>query len=270
MENMNPGGSSLVKFLGDIISEEVAKPEDQIDMELIDECDSFLSDLLDDGLNLTDNEINKRYATVMSRIKKEQKRRRISISHIARKFAVFAAAVLVVVVSTLSVYAYFPSFHDWVNRILNLPVGSSFEAEEITFINNGEPIVYSDMETLIKNEGLEGILYPKNLPKDLKILSVKYNGKETEYPCIDFEFSDSSIFYSIELNNRYNNEEPVDGDYVETTGNLTFVIKKIDCTSNNNLSGMILYHASATDGEGRYYVIEAPTIEKVRELIHKF
>ncbi len=260
MKNMTPEGVALVKLLGDIISEEVGKPDGQTNMELIRECDSLLSDLLDDQLPVTEKHIEQRLASVMEQTKQEKKRRKISIPRLGRRIAVCAAVFVVVGLSTVGGYAYFPSFHDWVNKTFSLPVGESFKTDGVTFINVGEPKVYPDMETLMKQEGLEGILYPKTLPEDLKIVSVEYSGEETEFSSILFRFSDPLIRFSIDLNST-SLEEPLEGDKTETVGNLTFVIK--------NLKDIRLYHATAFL-DGRMYCIEGPSFEQVREVIQGF
>ncbi len=264
MEKLTPDKAAVVRLLRDIIDGELDKPES--DMALVGECSAFLGELLDGQFPMTENEIEKRLDLLKKKAAREKRLVRLTMA--ARRIAVCAAVILAVGISSLGIYANYPAVRSWIVGMFSEPAAQSNTAGSITQMTVGETLIYTDMETLIDKEGLEGILYPKSLPEDLEVSSVVYHGKETDYSRISYNFTDASVSFSIGLSCGVVGE-PEEGDRVESAGELTFVIRTFEDVYSED-SDEVLYHASAADEEGRYYIIESTSLDKVMRLIHQF
>lgn len=256
MENLSPEDSALVRFLGDVIEKEIDLPDGQTDMELVQECGALMTELLNAPCHLTDEEIQQRFEALKKRIEKDERGKK-TLPRFRKRLAVCAAAVIVLIGCTVGAYAYSPSFQDWIHKTLALPIGGKIEEDGVTFIREGEPKVYPDMETLMKEEGLENILYPKELPEGVKIESVTYHGKQTEAPSISIRFSDPSLSFWVDL--HQSSMDLTNADLVETVGNMEFAVRDL----GDKINAVTIYDDKA-------YYIEAPIMETVERLIKGF
>lgn len=169
----------MIRFLGDVIEGEMEKPEDKIDMDLIAECESYLAELLCD-IAISDEQMQQNIA----KIKGKASRTAITsvricwIPHMRRIVAAVCAAVLLIG-GSITAYAFVPAFRDIVHSILSLGKGSSIETSGVTFRYLGKTATYQTIDELIQNEGLD-ILYPHELPEELKIKSITGSGEDTD------------------------------------------------------------------------------------------
>lgn len=217
---------AMIKWLGEVIDAEMDKPDDEIDMALVMECDGYLAELMSD-IEISDEQIEQNIASIMKKPSNEKitsaaPRR----TNIRRRLIAALCAVAMIIGGTVSAYAFVPAFRDVVRNVLNLDAGSAIEDNGVTFINFGETYEYSSIDELIQSEKL-GILYPHNLPDKLKIRFVSGAGEGEE------------LVYSISLTD---NVASITIRAVEQD-----VSKLIDCTEVFESSHNIISYISQED-----------------------
>lgn len=191
---------TLIRFLGDVIEAEMDKPDDEINLELIEECDGFLSELLSD-VTVSDGQMKENIAKIKGMaapcaITPICPRR---IPRPRRLVAAILAAVLLIG-GSVTAYAFVPAFRDVVCYVLNLDSGSQIEDGGLTYVYQGKTTTYKNMEELVKTEEL-GILSLHNLPQELRIktIVVAGEGKDLVYS-ISFEDGAATIkIYAYEI-----------------------------------------------------------------------
>jgi len=124
--------AELIKWLGDTIRTETAKPFDDIDYDLVDECGNLLDELMDPAVVLSEEEVSEKAAKVLpgaviGRKQTTGKLRRFW------KIAVAAAVVLCLAVTVMAV----PVWRQAILTALNLGVGESTDVDGITCVRNG-------------------------------------------------------------------------------------------------------------------------------------
>lgn len=166
----------ISKWVSEVIHREVSKPDGEADLELIDECEKTLSCL--NGGGLSEEELKKR----LEKITGKSSYQAVSVHKLRakskRRIALAAACMVVVMlIGMVTAYATVPSFNDMIRGVLGMPIGSSVDDSEITFINDGKITQYSSLDGLINAEKLNdyGIIFPENLPAELSITSIEYS-----------------------------------------------------------------------------------------------
>ena len=214
MENLSD--QDKVAYLFGIIDQEKDKPWDQIDFEKIEECSRHIGKLMESELpELTDERIED--------IRKKNNERFKAAHHPApkkrmlakRMIGIVAAVTVLLCVATITVSAYSEgmSIGEYIVYVAkNLLPGESVEHNGITFIREGEAVVYNDIDALIENEKLE-IFYPTELPPDVYIKEILLLGdlSESEESKLIFVFNNSNIFFSVR------NHQAVSIDYENTS-----------------------------------------------------
>lgn len=157
----------LAKWLGDIISEEMKKSDDEIAWDLVDECETFLGELYSDVV-ISEEQMTANIAKIKAKtctMTSTPKARRTP-----RMRRVFAAglAAAIILCSAVTAYAFVPSFRNMIQCVLKLDQGSSVEDGGVTYTYHGERIDYRNIDELVEKENLD-ILYPHNLPDELVI-----------------------------------------------------------------------------------------------------
>ena len=184
--------NQTLKLLGEIISYESAKPDDEADFDLIEDCEKMMCDLLEGSATLSDEEIRIRIEKVKqkSRVSKPKKKIRKGFSRVAAALC----AVLVLCISVCAVCVISPEIREGIMKSLGISVGESVDVNGITFINNGNVTEYQDIETLLKENDLD-IMYPHTLPENIYIadVSVIENGSNI----VTILFSDNSGFIDV-------------------------------------------------------------------------
>ena len=146
---------------------------------------------------------------MMHRIRKKNDERFKAAHHpapkkrmLAKRIIGIAAAVAVLLCAatiTVSAYSEGMSIGEYIVYVAkNLFPGESVEHNGITFIREGEAVVYNDIDALIENEKLE-IFYPTELPPDVYIEEILLFGdlSKSEESKLIFVFNNSSIFFSV-------------------------------------------------------------------------
>lgn len=167
---------TLIHFLGDVIEAEMEKPDGEIDLNLIEECDGFLAELLSD-VTISDEQMAERIAKIKGKagpaeIISVRPRR---VPRMRRIIAAACAAVLLIG-GSVTAYAFVPAFRDMVRNVLCLGQGSAVEDGGVTFIYSGKTATYQSIDELVQKENLD-ILYPHDLPDTLKIKSIIGSGE---------------------------------------------------------------------------------------------
>lgn len=169
----------MIRWLGDIISAEMDKPEDEIDMELVMECEAYLAELMSD-IEITDAQMQENIAKIKGMAcHTESPAVRIRLIPRMRRIIAAVCAASILAGGGITAYAFVPAFRDMVHNVLNLGSGSSVDDGGVTFINRGETHRYQSIGELVENEGLD-ILYPHNLPEGLKIKTIIRTGKDND------------------------------------------------------------------------------------------
>lgn len=240
--------ATLAKAIANLIDAEMEKPQDDINMEFIEECQNRLSELVG-PIALSEAQIERKLHTIMQT--KSQKRNFHPQPHPRIAIPVFALITLFVL--TFSVYAFVPSVRETVHHILQLPTQTTVEQNGILVTNNGTVTEYKNIEEFIEKENLD-ILYPHDLPKNLKIETILCLS-ESEYTIV-FSENQASIF----IRKAGSDAKPSKYATQITYNNITFHI-----VENENKFYATAHHNSWI------YDIETPshkTLAQILESIH--
>lgn len=186
--------NQTLKLLGEIISYESAKPDDEADFDLIEDCEKMMCDLLEGSVTLSDEEIRIRIEKVKqkSQVSKPKKKIRRGFSRVAAALC----AVLVLCISVCAVCVINPEIREGIMKSLGISVGESVDVNGITYINNGNVSEYQDIETLLIENGLD-IMYPHTLPENVWIEAVYVTEQSTNM--MTMVFSDNLGLVDISL-----------------------------------------------------------------------
>lgn len=174
-----------IKLLGDIIENESAKPDEETDFALIEECENLLFELVNDSMSLSDEDINERIIKVTrknSRTLCGKAKKRIS-----RIIAIACASIALCIGVGAVACLIDPKILDGIRKVLKYNVGESINIDGITFINDGEMRQYETIDELLDGNDID-IMYPHELPDGVYIEYV-YVSEETVFP-IDIVLSD--------------------------------------------------------------------------------
>ena len=208
--NKKEGGISdieMIRYLDHFIDEELSKPVDDQDMELIEKYNAVIEKLQPDTYKPNPAVKAQQLKVLSDRCKYDQK----NSTHVAHGFYGFkkkrvavAAVAAVISVTSLTVVTCAVSnktpiqlIQDFGNKIFGVNPGESVDIGDMTLIrSNGESVKYGSLEEAVKAEGLD-IYYPTWLPDGVHIESVYVN--ETADGCeVMLVFNSDSVSMSIE------------------------------------------------------------------------
>ena len=172
------------------------------DLELIDKCSELLDEI--DPVPMSSEEF-------MNIIRRNEKERITIIEDgasynrvpqkrfVLKRIAIVAAAVVILIASTVSVAAAFGvNIFEYINEMVSQPEGTQIDIDGFTFYHNGDVKKYSSIEQLIDDEGLD-IMYPTKLPEGIIIKGIEknvgINGKEN----IEIYTNDTNTNIQIKL-----------------------------------------------------------------------
>ena len=205
----NSGNKDLmIRWLGEVIHREISKPDDETDMELVEECEETLQ-LLSNSISYSEEELDERLRMILRKESKQMSRHNKSHGYSMRRVAVIAACVAALLLGSLiTAYAFVPAFQDYIiKQVIGLPNGSEIEEDGITFQNAGKYKKYATLGELIEAEQLDdSLLFPIGLTEEIRI---------TEILVINFDdqihfgvlFSDPNINMDIEPDPGINVDE---------------------------------------------------------------
>lgn len=215
------------------IDRELSKSPDQIDMDAVNELFKQI-EILDGGVYRKSNEELK---IELSKIRNKRSRKSHSIPIFIKKSVIGISAACILLFSAfsftaLAVGGYSEAWYyisSSVSKFLNLESGL-YEENGITIIKGEYNKKYSNIEELLEKEELH-ILYPSQLPQDIKIQEIIQIDYENNLHELIFSFSSDELNFGI---TNYN---------VNDLSNISYSIKNI-----NNIDYYIF-----KDGNGIYH-----------------
>ena len=215
----------LAEWLCEIIHREVSKPDDEADMELVEECEKTLLSL-SNSTSVSEDELRERLNRIISNEKVQDASQHKQLFRLIHRAAAIAAcAAVFLFAGVMTVYAFVPSFQSFVREVLNLQTGTSIEHDGITYINNGESKIYSSLDELLEGEGLYdlNIILPNNLPRELMISGVRTVSSDIGEE-LDVMFVDEGVSMSIENRTDINMAEIIESsERVEINGITAYI-----------------------------------------------
>ena len=218
--------SSLIRLLGDIISEEVQKPDDQADMKLIDECEQMLAVLMDGKYDLSEEQIKENIQVIKNKtVLKQDHTSRRSRRAIPRVAAILCALFIMLSIGVTAVSIVNPEVVETLLEVLKLHEGDSLKQDGITFTRGGKVMEYSSVDEML-NEISVDILFFKDLPDNKRIERVTADG-DGIFPIHVF-FNDSNMWCYIYKHAGLDASERAEGNEVIQSGDRTYFISDKD------------------------------------------
>ena len=210
-----------IKLLGEIISSESAKPDDEADFALIEECENLLCELLDADISLSEEDIDARIKKITqknSKILFGKTKKRIS-----RVVAIACASIALCIGVGAAACMIDPKILDGIRTILKYNVGESIDIDGITFTNGGKVKEYKTIDELLADNQID-IMYPHELPEGVYIEDV-YVSEEGLFPIV-IVFNDSRNGLSIYKNKEERIENLKSDTESVVINGLTFFVKQ--------------------------------------------
>lgn len=249
LDNDQLNDEVIAKSLCEIIRRETSKPDNEADEVLVDECEKTLLSL-SSSASFSEEELKEKLKKIVSEEKKEndsQYNKRFRL--IRRTVVVVACVALLFIGSVITVYAFVPSFQNFVREVLNIKIGNAVEIDGVTFINNGESKIYSTLDELLESEGLNemNIIFPKELPQEMMISKLQAVYSESGVNIVVI-FVDSGVSMNIEYGISIDLEDIIDSsEKVEINGMPSYIrMSEYDGRYNSVTSyGTCVYYITA-------------------------
>jgi len=183
---MMKNNERMTRWLLDAIDTEIAKPDGEADMALVEECTALLEELNGASCTLTERELTKRCKAI-TRGKtggKSAKKRVRLVAAIAACLAVFVF---------VCGCGYLPSINVILQTLFASGVGKDVEVHEVTYTFDGMSTQYENIDQLISSEKLD-ILIPTALPENTYITKILNNPEKN---IIYILFNDTEISFQI-------------------------------------------------------------------------
>lgn len=268
---VNASKDELIEYLCQTIHFEVEKGEDA-DCDLIRECSDWLDELTADEIVFAPEELDAKLEALKSGkdvpISNQHKpRQTASVPRIKRKVfvrvGILVATIMLLSVLSLSVMAKRAGYDStWeyivtnVNNIVGLRSGEKISEDGITIVKNAGKVCYENMENLIKNESLN-ILYPTQLPGNLRIKTIRYAEEKNDSYTLYFTFSNPSYVFNV--SNYYLND--------------VSIIDSYECLTVNSLNFYYTHkqegiHYAILQYNGYEYTIQTPNYDDMLIIIN--
>lgn len=231
-----------MQWLCKIIDNEMAKNVDEIDMELVNECQEELAELMAEerterfaGQDASTSAESEYAGNLSSRGRTHAKghtacyaKKRIRLASLIAAVVILASFASLSVVASFKGYASaFEYVSAMAQALFNMNDGEVVEDGDITVIRNGNTERYSSIKDFVDECNLD-IMYPTNLPEGLTIQNVVMVDLGDNKLSVEFVFNDTNI--SILINNYHstNQEDLKNNNYsiLKTECGVFCVIKK--------------------------------------------
>jgi len=179
----------LASWLADAVMTEMAKPEEEIDVEFVESCENLLNTIMGEK-KLTDEEIEIRVNKIME---KRSKPRSVPKKRKTAFIAIIAAVVFLI--SGITVCATTP-ISQYILKTLDLGLNESVSGEGIVYSYGGKSINYASIEEFLDAEDLK-ICYPEKFAYDINLTQIIRT--ESRDKTIFF-FADSRVSFKIHHN----------------------------------------------------------------------
>jgi len=247
--NNNDFKRVAISVLLKVIEIENRKPEKNRDYSLLDDCTKLVAELKGIKSELTKEEIAEKYRQAMEKaaiMKAAAKIRRI------KRAIITAAVVFLIVLGGIALYAFNPTVHDWIGKMLSLPCGSTVDDHDVTYIHNDVVERYDSIDELLQSLDLD-ILYPSAFLDDDVVVSSVILKRTTQFDILLFLISDTNYYFHIELLN--DNFITSDQSSIYENNGLTFYLRETLSDAMCYFNGNI-YSISAPDYDSLIYMID--------------
>lgn len=162
---MSEADLAALRQLHHVIDEEMRKPPEEQDEELISECIGTIAEIKGVKGSFSAEEIDEQIAIVKAKAAQEKAARQPK--QIRKPMLLAACAALLVAVSIITVCAY-PALRAWFVQMKQGMSGTTTEIQGVTYEYMGESVIYNNVDELLAAEGIS-ICYPAELPDEVWI-----------------------------------------------------------------------------------------------------
>lgn len=118
--------------------------------------------------------------------------------HMIRRAVVIAACVAMFLFgSVVTVYAFVPSFQNYIKQVIGLQNDTVIDDEGITFQYMGSSRKYNSIADLTAAENLAGILLPNHLPDEMRISIINFLQTDDQ-TLVSIRFIDNNVSMEVE------------------------------------------------------------------------
>lgn len=240
-----------IKLLGEIISSESAKPDDEADFALIEECENLLCELLDADISLSEEDI-------AARIKKiTQKNSKILFGktkkRISRVVAIACSSIVLCIGVGAAACMIDPKILDGIRTILKYNVGESIDIDGITFTNGGKVKEYKTIDELLADNQID-IMYPHELPEGVYIEDV-YVSAEGLFP-IEIALSNNGMIFIYDTDIEDYEKLKTISDGIEINGNIFYVKQTHEQWTAWVYNDLYMYQITCSNREDLQIIME--------------
>ena len=194
-----------IAWLSQIIENEIQKPLEQQDLDLIAECTEYMMELSAGEITVPAERKEQALLEAKANNPAVEKKGRVIAKKPKLRLKIVAAiaALLVLSFSTLTVAAKVGGYSNaWdfvlenVGNISKMEPGDFIDGDGITLIKGGKSIAYGSIEELISTEGYD-ILYPSKLPNDIRITKITQQVVSETHIVWTFSFNNDGQSLSV-------------------------------------------------------------------------
>lgn len=237
----------FINLLDEIIEDEMQKPLNEIDMEIVTACEHLINALMGNEHEYTDEDAEKYFAEITR--KHREKKNPFFIR--SKRILAASVAVFIIFFGGIAFCAFNPTVKDMILNVLELNVGDSVYDNGITYIYMGQSRNYNSIEELVLVENLN-ILYPRELPDNVSVKSIYITENRDE---TTITYTDYSIGIII-THNYESTKLPIDSEYF--INNIKYsIIEKEDCYMAYAIINQDLYSIRSNNEETLYQLIKS-------------
>ncbi len=183
----------IMEMLGDMISEECEKSDEDADYALIEKCSNLLVRMTKEDVDISQEKIKETFDRITNEKTNTQTEKRKRFFGVRLAVATFCTAVLLVF-SVSAVCLIDENIRQGIFSVLGMDAGKTETIDGITFVSKGILREYDTVEVLLQNEKLD-IMYPRQLPEGITLEKI-HVPEQGMFP-IDMVFNDPN--YSMIL-----------------------------------------------------------------------
>ncbi len=165
----------LKAYLNKIIDDEIDKPLNEQDIDLVRECVDFIIEIDNAEIHLTGDDIKSETQKILQ--KYNDCRQKLLKNRLKKSLTITACIILISCIMNFIAYAFgFNSLNvlkQWSIYLLDMPAGIELEKEQITFIKSNLKHQYDSISDLISGEKLN-IMYPDYLPEGILLNRIDF------------------------------------------------------------------------------------------------
>ena len=236
--NKNSDNQEFIKKLELLRDLEAEKPVEEMDVSLVMACVELILELRGETVNFTPEEVEEKVRKIpfveetitLNTPPKSVKGRSTKVK--SRKILLIAAiiSILIAIFAITSIAFNWNIFDELKNRfgtVLDTPFNQQIDANGITVIVNGEPLLYDNMEDFFEEKDIQ-VLFPTIFPKDINLKQIMVSQDNSKEKII-FIFDNAEFTYVITYDQKVSdNIESVYTEILTINGMDCYVIDKSD------------------------------------------